>query len=450
MLEDFEDSIDSVSQGDWGGPRIPDNVAFSQYTKAGADDINVTHGNKSLKMDLSAPGWCLDARITLSDDASQLIHDAVKSTDVARYILRFDVIFPGGTSWMNEQVFLGTHNDQLNTPNAANGGKSTMSLALDLIQGMNEEGPVVIRISDNFAAVEDVTTTPLTVYIDNIRLVDTYTAGAKAVTTVLQSFEDGSNPTGGAADFTAWGGTPRTTYSRYTKAGADDIRVTEGTHALKVDFTGNGDWHADFTVPFAGTKLAEILKLDRPAEERPTTAELERYTVRFDVIYPDRDDAGKPGWVVTGFETLARAFPASLARHDAATGEVQTVSVTLDQLVWSDTAEGAPVIMTEGQGDFTDGWTLYFDNFRLIDTGATGNPAAELKIASVQYDAKANSITLKWNSTAGKTYAVDYTQALGSWPTLLAPSVQGIDGITTYTGTLPTGTRGFLRVRPTN
>jgi hypothetical protein len=450
ILEDFEDSIDSVSQGDWGGPRIPDNVTFLQYSKAGDGDINVTHGNKSLKMDLTAEGWCLDLRITLSDDASSKIHDAVKSSDVARYVLRFDVIFPGGTSWMNEQVFLGTGNDQLNTPSAANGGKTTMSIALDLLQGLNEDGPVVLRISDNFAATEQPFVGPLTVYIDNIRLVDTYAPGATPVTTVLQSFENPSNPIGGVADFTGWGGTPRTTYSQYTKTGSDDIRVTEGTHALKVDFAGAGDWQADFTVPFQGTKLAEILKLDQPLEQRPTAAELQRYTFRFDVIYPDRDENGKPAWAVTGFDTLASAFPASLARRDAPTGQVETVSITLDQLTWSDTAAGAPAIVVEGQGDWTDGSTLFFDNFRLIDTGATGSALAELKITAVQFDAKNNKITLQWNSVAGQIYAVDFTPNLGSWPTVLAPNVPGADGTTTYTGGVPDGARGFLRVRPTN
>lgn len=450
ILEDFEDNLDSVSQGDWGGPRIPDGVAFSQYTKSGADDVNVTHGNKSLKMDLSAPGWCLDLRITFSDENSQKIHDAIASTDLARYVLRFDVIFPGGTDWMNEQVFLGTHNDQLDTPDAANGGKRTMSVALDLIQGVEQEGPVVLRISDNFGAKEDVTVSPLTVYIDNIRLVDTYASGAKPVTTVLQSFEDASNPTGGTVDFTGWGGTPRTTYSQYTKAGDDDIRVTEGTHALKVDFAGAGDWHADFSIPLKGTKLADILKLDQPAEDRPTAAQLERYTIRFDVIYPDRDDSGQPAWAVTSFNTLSTAFPASLARRDAAAGQIETVSMTLDQLTWSDSVEGAPVIMAAGQGDFSNGWAIYFDNFRLIDTGATVTPTVDVNITSVQFDPKTSAITLKWTSAAGKTYAVDYSQNLGTWPTVLAPSVQGAAGSTSYSGTMPAGTRGFLRVRPTN
>jgi hypothetical protein len=96
----------------------------------------VTHGNKSLQMDLSVTdGWMLDLMLTLSDEASQKVHDAVASTNIARYVLRFDVIFPGGTSWMNEEVFLGSTADyELDTPDAANGGKATMSIALDLLR----------------------------------------------------------------------------------------------------------------------------------------------------------------------------------------------------------------------------------------------------------------------------------------------------------------------------
>jgi hypothetical protein len=292
----------------------------------------------------------------------------------------------------------------------------------------------------------------LTLYVDNIRLVDTYAPGAKPVTTVLQGFEDSANATGGALDFTGWGGTTRTTYSQYTKTGADDTRVTEGTHALKVDFSGAGTWHADFTLPFKGTKLAEILKVDLPAEQRPTPAQLERYTLRFDVTYPDRDDTGKPSWEVTSYHTLADAFPYSQARRDGAPGQQQTVSITLDQLAgWSDTADGAPALMFVANSDWTDaGSTLYYDNFRLIDTGATGTLPAEIKIRSVQYDAKTSSVTLKWDSVAGKNYAVDYTTNLGSWPTVLSAAVSGLQGSTTYTGPVPNAARGFLRIRPTN
>src|SRR5689334_4410692 len=79
ILEDFEDNIDSATPGDWGGARIPDGVALSHYTKAGDDDLNVTHGKKSLQIDLSvAEYWVMDWKVTLSDDASQKLHDAIK------------------------------------------------------------------------------------------------------------------------------------------------------------------------------------------------------------------------------------------------------------------------------------------------------------------------------------------------------------------------------------
>lgn len=453
ILEDFEESIDTASQGDWGGSRIPDGVALSQYTKTGVDDINVTHGDKSLKVDLSvAEFWVHDFKVTLSEEASRQVHEAVRSTDLARYILRYDVIFPGGTAWMNNQVFFGDLNDQLDTPNSTSGGKATMSIALDLINGIaDDESPIVIRFADNFDATED-PFVGLTVYLDNIRLVDTYAPGAQPVTTVIQGFEDAANPTGGAADFTAWGGTPRTTYAQYTKAGDDDIRVSEGTHALQVDLANAGTWQADFTIPFAGTKLAEILKLDQPAEQRPSKADLERYTFRFDVTYPDRDEAGRPSWEVLGYNTLASGYPFSPARRDNPIGQRQTVSLTLDQVDWSDSQEGAPVLMFIANGDWTEsGSVLFYDNFRIIDTGATTSGGADLKISSVTYDRTSSSFTLAWSSEAGKTYAIDYTQDLSAWPAApLVANVQGVAGTTTHTGTAPAGARGFFRVRSTN
>ena len=447
ILESFEQSIDSVTLGDWGGSRIPDGVALKQYTKTGTDDINVTHGTNSLRVDLSVSEWWVhDFKITLSEDASNKIREAWKSTDVARYILRYDIIFPSGTAWMNNEVFFGSNSDQLDS----NNGKRTMSLALDLIAGLPEDGPIVIRFADNFDATEDPFVGPLTVYVDNVRLVDTYAAGAQPVTYVLQTFEDSQNPTGGAADFTAWGGTTRTTYSQYLATAADDIRVSDGTHALKVDFANTGTWHADFTLPFNNTKLAEILKLDLPLEERPTAAALERYTLRFDVVYPDRGADWSAGWMVTSYHTLADGFPFSQSRQDQATGARQTVSITLDQLRWSDTGDVKPALMFIVNGAWgPSGTTLYYDNFRLIDTGNVA-PTSGPKITSIQYNAQTSAISLNWDSAAAKTYAIEYTQTLGSWPTVLAPNIQGVQGTTTYTGTVPNLGRGFLRVRVTN
>lgn len=448
VLESFETNIDSVTLGDWGGARIPDGVTLLQYTRTDAKDPNVTQGTKSLQVDLSlAEYWVHDFKITLSDDASNKVRVAAKSSDVARYILRYDMIFPSGTSWMNNEVFFGSNSDQLDS----NNGLRTMSLSLDLITGLPDEGPITIRFADNFDATEDPFVGPLTVYVDNIRLVDTYAPGAKPVTYVLQSFEDSKNPTGGAQDFTGWGGTPRTRYSQYTAKAADDIHVTEGTHSLKVDYANPGTWHADFTLPLNNTKLAEILKLDQPADKRPARADLGRYTLRFDVIYPDRGDDWTAGWMNTSYHTLADPYPFSQSRRDQVTGERQTVSLTLDQLTWSDTADPKPVLMFIANGAWgPSGTTVYHDNFRLIDTGVVAAPASPPKITSVQYDAQTSKIILIWESASGKTYAVDYTENLGSWPTVLAPSVQGATGTTTYSATLPKAARGFVRVRATN
>lgn len=448
VLESFELNIDAVSLGDWGGGRIPDGVSLKQYTKSGSEDPSVTQGNKSLQVDLTlAEWWVHDFKIALSEEASNKVRQAAKSTDVARYILRYDIIFPTGTSWMNSEVFFGSNSDQLES----NNGKRTMSLALDLISGLPEEGPIVIRFADNFDATEDPFVGPLTLYVDNLRLVDTYASGAKPITYVLQSFEDSKNPTGGAQDFTGWGGTPRTTYRQYTRTSPDDIRASEGTHSLQVDYANGGAWHADFTLPLNNTKVAEILKLNNPPEQRPTAAQLERYTLRFDVTYPDRANDWTAGWMNTSYHTLATAFPWSQVRLDKAIGERQTVSITLDQLSWQDTAEVKPVLMFVANGAWgPSGTTVYYDNFRLIDTGNVVIAAPAPRITGVQYDAKTRTITLKWESSTGKTYTVDYTQNLGSWPTVMAAAVQGVQGTTTYTGSVPSAASGFFRIRLNN
>lgn len=449
ILEDFEDSIDSAAQGDWGGVRIPDYVILNQYTRTSADDPNVTHGDKSLEVALSGEeGWVLDFMVRLSDEASAKVREAWQSSDIARYILRYDIIFPPGTSWMNSQVYFGQTHDEVVTPSAADGGKVTMSIPLDLVRDLPEEGTVILRFAENFDAVED-PWPGFSVFLDHIRLVDSYSPNAEPVTYVLQSFEDTTNPTGGTAEFTGWGGSQRTTYSQYTATGQEDIRVSDGSHALQVDFAGAGTWNSDFIIPFHDTKLAEILKLDQPVEERPAAADLARYTLRFDITYPDRDENGLPSWEVIGFHTLAEGFPFSQSRWDPATGERQTVSLSLDQVTWSDSNDPKPVLMFMCNGDWSEGGsTLYLDNFRLIDTVARPAPAGEIKITSVQFDSKSSTITLEWSAVAGTTYAVDFTQSLGSWPTVLAPNVPGVQGIATYTGVVPPGSQGFFRVRP--
>ena len=53
LLESFEDSVDAVEVVG-GNARTVDDITISQHTKMGADDIRVTDGEKSFKLELGA------------------------------------------------------------------------------------------------------------------------------------------------------------------------------------------------------------------------------------------------------------------------------------------------------------------------------------------------------------------------------------------------------------
>lgn len=449
ILESFEESVDSASLMNWGGrPALdPVGVVLEQYTKTGDDDLFVSHGQKSLKVTLSgSEWWSADFKITLSEEAVQKLREAAQSTDPARYILRWDFVFPasGTTHWMNSQIQnFGGNLDALES----NNGRRTMSLPVDLMTPLPEEGPLELMFAENFDAIEDPFTS-LDVYVDNVRLVDTYDPGATAKVYVLQSFEDPNDPTGGAANFTGWGGGTRTTYEQYLRADAEDMRVTDGTHALEVKYAGTGTWGSDFTIPFAGTKLAEILKLDLPVEERPARESLARYTLRWDVTYPARADDWTDTWMNTSYDTQAGGLPWSLT---GAFETRRTYSITLDQITWADWTDPKPSLMFIANGAWgPSGTSIWYDNFRLIDTGDVGLAPAP-KITAFTYNAQTLQISITWESVAGKNYGIDSTENLGGpWPNVVAANIVGQAGTTTYTTTLAASTRTFLRVKATN
>jgi hypothetical protein len=373
MLESFEAGIDNASLVTNLGGRpatSPPGVTLSQHTKAGNGDANVTEGAKSLKVVLSGKEkFSTDFQIKLSAEASARIRKAVASPDVARYILRYDVIFPSMTdlTYFNSALFLGDSRDAL----ISAGGKRSMSVALDLLTGLPASGPVTLVIADDFefkpASKPELPS--VAIYIDNIRLVDTYAPGAKPSVHILQSFENTNNPTGGTVNFSDWDdgkSSPRTTFKEYTATGSDDIRVTDGRHALEVVNTNPGFWHADFTIPFNDTKLAEVLHLDQPSSQRPAPEELARYTLRWDITYPELTNE----WMNSTFHTTENFLPIIQVRHDKATSQRLTYSITLDQAEWGSWKGMAPVLtfITEGPQK-TSNTKVYYDNFRLIDTG---------------------------------------------------------------------------------
>jgi hypothetical protein len=449
LLESFESGVDNVAPNSWGGRGTSGDCIWSSYTRSGPEDMCVTEGAKSLKVEIwNTEWWSSDYQVMLSPEASQKVMDALASTNVARYILRYDIVFPqagggGPVSWMNSPCFFGSWGEQVE----ASGSQTnrTMSIPLDLVTNAGLEGPngdqIVLRFADNFDAVEDPFVGPIELYLDNIRLVDTYTPGAVPVTTLLQSFEQ---DIGGAADFTGWGGAVRTTYTQYTTTGPDDIRVTDGTHALQVDYTGAGTWHADFQIPFEGTMLADILKLDLPVEERPSRDQLARYTLRFDVTYPPQTD-GAPTWFNITAHTLAEDFIYTLGRPGGADVGRKTYSIPLDQITWADWPEGKPVIMLIANGNWNEpGTTVWFDNFRIIDTGNVPAPTS-FKITAIQPGPASGEYTLTWESQPGRSYAIKSSSDLKTWNDLVT-DVPASAGTTTTQKITSSAQMLFLRV----
>jgi hypothetical protein len=116
--------------------------------------------------------------------------------------------------------------------------------------------------------------------------------------------------------------------------------------------------------------------------------------LRFETTYPARAD-NTGSWINTEYDTLQLGFPwaqgGDFGPTDS-TGYRRTYSVTLDQTAWSDSSDPKPSLMFIANGDWTDpGVSLYFDNFRIIDTGAVSSPAP--KIQSITLNAQKKIVT---------------------------------------------------------
>jgi hypothetical protein len=444
VLESFEDNIDAVSLMDWGGrpAHDPVGVNLTHYTSTGPEDMFVTHGQKSLKVTLSGlEFWSADFRVTLSEQASALVRDAVSGGAVGQYILRWDVVFPpqGTTQWMNSQIAgFGGIWDQLESNNSVR----TMSVALDLLQDpLPADGPIVLQFAQNFDAIAEPFTS-LDIYLDNIRLVDTYVPGAQPKVYMLQSFEDPDNPTGGVVNFTAWGGGQRTTYHQYTASGPEDHRVSHGDHALEVRFTGGGTWGADFLIPFDDTVLGELLRLNLPPAQRPTREQLARYTLRWDLTWPERAADWTADWMNTGYHTQQDGLPWSQA---GIFDTRRTYSITLDQITWADWGDyPIPSLMVIVNGAWgPSGTTLWFDNFILIDTGDVSGVAAP-QITGHAFDA--GQLTLTWSSAPGATYAVERKASLEDTWSAIGENIASAGATTSFTDTAAPAGHAFYQV----
>jgi hypothetical protein len=277
LLESFEDSVDSVVAT--GGARTDEEFEISQHTKEGADDTRVTDGEKALKLTLIGNyGWGNDATFTFSEEASNLIKQAWLTKAEARYLIRYDVEFPTeGVNWGNFMGHLGGWDyAQLE---AGGGTNRRMTIPLDLVTNdLAAEDLVTMTIIDQYGIVDG--TESISVYIDNIRLIDTYVPGAVPEITLLNGFEtqEDVDKLIEVSD--------RYEAKLHTKTGAADVAVTEGEGSLEYTINAAGGWIRDFTIPFKGTVMETIARI---AQEDRT-----RYTLRMDAIFEAQADGDWP------------------------------------------------------------------------------------------------------------------------------------------------------------
>jgi hypothetical protein len=501
VLEGFEDFVDATPGQSvysparyayvelwttWGGRSASGQVTVGIHTATGPDDPRVTEGTNSIAVTFLADGFGNDLEVSLDALTTAAIENAATSNQLARYILRYDVIFEHADQYVyfNQHALFGNDWNYVNLGGAVyktNAGVvyavvsfstplDPPALALPTSGPLNWSGGSWI-ITDQFSTHQSPFTS-CTIYLDNVRLVDTYASGASPVVYPLLSFEDPANPLGGATNLyptvTNFFGNPTSTRATLTRFATNglyntnngipgiyttnkgpidgDFAVTDGTHALQVSnhYPANINFQFDFALPFAGTKLAEVLA------SHPTPADLAHYTLRWDTTMPAVWALVSDGdFMNMIFSTGSSYLPMAQGRRQSL-GQIGlqrlTYSVTLDQIpAWGGSPTGGDPALLFAFNGASEGiqYIYYYDNFVLIDT-APPPPT----ITWWQYNSANHHFTLTWTSKAGATYSV-----LSS-PTLAAgsstPLVSGIPSggtQTTTTVTMPGGNAGYLRIQ---
>jgi hypothetical protein len=423
----------------------------------------------------------------LNEVATAAIQNAASSNQLARYILRYDVIFPHADQYIyfNQHAIFANDWNYVNLGGAAyktnNGvvyGVVSFSSALELpTTAIPPSGAIESWWGGTFIVVDQFATTQnpftnCTIYLDNIRLVDTYAPGATPVIYPLQSFESSK---GGATNLyptvTNFFGNPTSTRATLTQFATNglydpnnpddgvpgiyttnkgpidgDFAVTDGTHALQVSnrFPANINFQFDFALPFAGTKLADVLA------GSPSPAELAHYTLRWDTTMSAVWPANDGDFMNMVYSTGSSYFPMAQGRRQSL-GQIGlqriTYSVTLDQITaWGESPTGGDPAIIFAFNGASEGvpYIYYYDNFVLVDTA----PSAQAPtITSWNYDNATRHFTLTWSSIPSATYSVwtSPTLASGSF-TSLATGIASGGSSTTTTVTMPAGNAGFLRV----
>jgi hypothetical protein len=469
--------------------RAPANT-MAQYAATGPNDPFVTEGTHSMGITFYEQGFAAsDFQIVLSDTNSVLVEQAAASGQIGRYILRFDVIFsnPSQYTFFNMNVYIGNDQDYLSiagaTPASTNSAVGVYSCALELpalgLPAPNSGTNVEFYIANNFSTTQSPFTN-CTIYIDNIRLVDTY-ASASTVPVIypLISFKNGI---GAATNLyptvTNYYGNPvtaRTHLYLYTTNGLynpatngipdvctasnqlaffiwnvspydTDFAVTESDGcALMVSNVNSGTmFQADFAISFAGTKLAQILTNNYPLSQ------LAHYTLRWDTTMPEVWALNDGTYINFVYTTGLASLPMCQGRRESLMQDgLQrlTYSVTLDQIAaWGGSPVGgdpAIIFLSDAVSLGAGPMYYYFDNFELIDTAP---PVVAPTITSYNYNPMTQQFTLTWTSQTGGSYTVQSSASLQSSFSSLAINVPSGGSTTTTTVTMPGGKMGYLRI----
>ena len=223
-----------------------------------------------------------------------------------------------------------------------------------------------------------------------------------------------------------------------------DFAVTDGIHALQISnrYRDNINFEFDFALPFAGTKLADVLASSH------SLADLAHYTLRWDTtmtaVWSPASDGDFMNMV---FATGSSYFPMAQGRRQSlGQSGLQriTYSVTLDQITaWGGCPTGGDPAIVFAFNGAPEGvpYIYYYDNFLLVDT-APPPPT----IATCHYDPLTRHFTLTWSSVPGATYSIVSSPTVNGTYTPLATGIASGGVQTTTTVTMPNANAGFLRV----
>lgn len=431
LLESFEEA-DNESILDtailWNGDRTEYTVAdlTADGTIAG-----VTDGDKALEVSFNTmSGWVQDFQVLLSPEASSTLLEAWNEDALHRWWLLYDITFgSGGGNWANNPVWIGdaTYGDQIEA-NGTWDEPVTAFIEFDSVRNgndlvPNEDGRIAIGFGFNGDLSE-----ASKLYIDNIRLLDTYARGYAPEETLIDGLE------GPDLVLLTEGGFPLYDYAR---EGADDPRISEGDGAAWIEID-DGGWTTVAVMELSQNATFNSIIAGIAPEDRV------HYTLSYDfVIVPD------PNTAVSWFQFLPMATGLRLTPNWVGSEVRRTTSVNLASVAWADPA---PNINLVSQGGFDGYVDVFIDNVRVFNAKGvqTGKPEPLEAPALGSAQISGGQFELIFSSVSGGSYTILSSDdiASGNWSEV-ASGVRASGNSTFWQADIH-GAQKFYRVRRDN